>query len=326
MKGLLLKYNKVHNDALHNLSYRLSKDFEIKWGDLSLFGLSMDLLSYKQVNKYLHSLEPFDFIVIGDVFWDTGQNICRACSELNMPVFFMQHGQWIYISNKKSLEYYPTYTLVFGDNVGNMCLSWEYGNHSKVRVVGNPRYDEVSSNGYRSTYTYFSPPVIEEIVHGEPSGRIRTPFMKALEKIAGIDKRVPMVIQPHYREARTDLLRKMFPKAQFADPALNPLKLVRGSTQILTSRNSTVILDAIAHQKSTVLMDFPENDVCFFKRGYFGDFAKESKDRRHLISNLEEPKTFVRQGFAVKAKPYIYLGNASERIAKLVKQEVYNSL
>lgn len=323
MTGLLLKYNKVHNDALRHLSCRLGKDIEIKWGDLSLFGASMDLLSYEQVDKYLHSLKSFDFVIMGDVFWKTGQHICRACKKLDIPVFFMQHGQWIYTANKQSLEYYPDHTLVFGDNVKDICSSWAYAKHSKIHTVGSPRYDEVSSNGCGSTYTYFSPPVIEEMVHGKSSGIIRTYFLKGLKKIAGIDKHISLIIQPHYRECRTDLLHKMFPKAQFADPDLDPLKLIRGSLQVLTSRNSTVVLDAIAHQKPVVLVDLPETDACFFKRGYFGNFAKESNNRKHLISNLEKSNTFSRNDYNIKAKPYIYLGNASERIAKLVKQEVY---
>jgi len=321
MKGLLLKYNKVHNDALQHLSYKLRKNTELGWGDLSLFGSSMDLLPYGEVVKYLDSLKPFDFVVIGDVFWNTGQNICRACKESGIPVFFMQHGQWIYVANKKSLEHYPDYTLLFGDNVGDMCSSWVYGKNSKVHVVGSPRYDEASSNGMGS-YTYFSPPVIEEIVHNKPSGRMRTPFLKALEKVAGIDRHISLVIQPHYREARTDMLHKMFPKAQFADPALDPLKLVRGSVQVMSSRNSTVVLDAIAHQKPVVLMDFPDNDACFFERGYFGEFATETKNKKQLLEALADPNKLSRTNYLARAKPFIYLGNASERIVELIQQEV----
>ncbi|MHA2279447.1 MAG: hypothetical protein ACXAC5_00950 [Promethearchaeota archaeon] len=319
MKGLLLKYNKVHNDALHHLSSKL-KEVEVVWGDLFSFGASMDLLSYSTVIDYLESFSPLDFVVVGDVFWNTGQHICRAGKKMGIRVFFMQHGQWIYIANKKSLDYYPDHTLLFGEKVAEMCSSWPYGKHSRLSVVGSPRYDNASTNG-QGAYTYFSPPVIEEIVHEKPTGRLRTPFLKSLEKISGIDKFVPLIIQPHYREARIDMLQKMFPKAQFADPDLDALRLIRGSASILTSRNSTVVLDAIAHQKPVVLTDFPETDVCFFERGYFGDFAVESKNRRNLIDNLLSVTPLSRNGYSYRARPYIYLGDASNRVTELIMQE-----
>lgn len=320
MKGLLLKYNKIHNDALQHLSRKL-KEVELIWGDFASFGTSMDLLSYSTVVDYLKSFPSFDFVVVGDVFWNTGQHVCRACKEMKVPVFFLQHGQWIYIANKKILDYYPDYTLLFGEKVAKMCSSWTYGEHSKICIVGSPRYDDASTNG-QGVYIYFSPPVIEEIVHGVSSGRLRTPFLKALEKIVGIDKHVPLIIQPHYREAQIDMLREMFPKAQFADPNLDALKLVRGSSAVLTSRNSTVVLDAIAHQKPVILMDFPETDVCFFGRGYFGDFAVESKNKSDLLNNLLSATPMSRDGYTHRARPYIYLGDASNRIAELVERTV----
>lgn len=321
MKGLLLKYNKVHNYSLEILSPKLSKICSVVWGDLAKFNEKMDLLPYKVVKDYLLSFGKVDFIVIGDVFWKTGQNICRVCKEEGITVFFLQHGQWIYISNKKKLDHYPDHTLMFGDGVGSMCSSWEYGKNSKVSVVGCPRYDDATSNGNGNPYIYFSPPVIEEMIHGEPTGRIRTPFLNALKRMSGIDKKTSLVIQPHYREARVDILKMLFPRAQFADPQLDALKLVKGSSKVMASRNSTVVLDAMAHYKMVVLTDFPENDACFFKRGYFGEFALESDNKKHLVENLNADVDIRRTGYVSRARKYIYLGNASNRIAELVQRE-----
>ena len=321
-RGVLLKYNKVHNDSLLHLAPKLAKYFEVLWGDLSIFGKEMDLLNYDAVRDYFVSFGQLDFIVVGDVFWETGQSICRYGTEHDIPVFFLQHGQWIYIENKKKLNYYPAYTLVFGDNVANMCSSWIYGENSQVVVTGSPRYDNALPNG--GSYVYFSPPVIEELIHEQPTGRIRHSFYENLEAIKKIDKELQMVIQPHYREARIDHLHKLFPCAQFADPQLDALKLVRGATKVLTSRNSTVILDAIAHHKPVVLMDFPEYDACFFERGYFKNFALESDTKAHLLDNLSAEIKTKRADYT-NARKHIYLGDASNRIEEYMRGR-YNSL
>lgn len=320
MKGLLLKYNKVHNHSLQNLSRKLSKDFGLIWGDLESFQDKKDLLSYSVLENFISSFGNIHFIVTGDVFWETGQNLCKYCTNNGIPLFFLQHGQWIYIKNKKRLNHYPSCTMLFGDNVSNMCSSWEYGKHSNVVVTGSPRYDAASPNG--GSYVYFSPPVIEELIHNKPTGVCRRSFKRNLEAIKKIDKEVPMVIQPHYREARTDELHKLFPCAQFADPQLDALKLIRGAAKVLTSRNSTVVLDAIAHQKPVVLMDFPEYDACFFKRGYFGEFALESETKSHLVDNLLIDTKIKRTDYVSKSKEHIFLGDASSRIVECIKNGV----
>ncbi len=320
MKGILLKYNKVHNDSLLNLAPKLTKHFEVTWGDLSVFDERMDLLTRDVVEDYLSSLGEFDFIVIGDVFWRTGQAICQYGREHDIPVFFLQHGQWIYIKNKKKLNHYPAYTLLLGDNVANMCSSWEYGKNSRVAVTGSPRYDTASPNG--GSYVYFSPPVIEELIHDKPTGVCRRTFKKNLEAIKKIDKEVSMIIQPHYREARTNELHELFPCAQFADPQLDALKLIRGAERVLTSRNSTVVLDAIAYQKPVVLMDFPEHDACFFKRGHFGEFALESQTKAELVDNLLIDVKIKRAEYANRAKEHIFLGDASSRVVEWIKNGV----
>lgn len=322
MDGVLLKYNKVHNDSLRNLEPNLAKHFKVLWGDLSIFGKKIDLLAYDIIEDYFSTFGTLSFIVVGDIFWKTGQSICRYGYEHDIPVFFLQHGQWIYVKNKKKLNYYPAYTLLFGDNVVKMCSSWTYGKHSYIAATGNPRYDGASPNG--GSYIYFSPPVIEELIHGRPTGRIRRTFYENLEAIKHIDKKVQLVVHPHYREARTDYLHKLFPYAQFADPRLDALKLIRGANKVLVSRNSTVVLDAIAYQKPVVLMDLPAYDNCFFKRGYFDEFALESNTKFHLMDNLliDIKNTCVDHN---KAKKHIYLGNASDRITEWIKKGIIKS-
>jgi len=157
-KGVLLKYNKVHNDSLRNLAPKLTKHFEVLWGDLSIFDEKMDLLTYDAVKDYFAPFGKLEFIVIGDAFWKTGQAICRYGREYDIPIFFLQHGQWIYVKNKKKLNYYPTFTLLFGDKVADMCSSWPYGENSQIIVTGSPRYDEASSNG--GSFFFFFPPVV----------------------------------------------------------------------------------------------------------------------------------------------------------------------
>lgn len=320
MKGILLKYNKVHNDSLLSLAPKLTKHFEILWGDLSVFGKQMDLLSCEVIEDYFAPFGTLGFIVVGDIFWKTGQAICRYGRAHDIPIFFLQHGQWIYVKNKKKLDYYPAYTLLFGDNVASMCSSWEYGKNSHIEVTGSPRYDAASPNG--GSYIYFSPPVIEELIHNEPTRIIRRSFKENLEVIKKIDKGLSIVIQPHYREARTDELHRLFPFAQFADPQLDALKLIRGAAKVLTSRNSTVVLDAIAHQKPVVLMNFPEHDSCFFKRGYLGEFALESQNRANLIDNLLIDIKVKRADRIDRAREHIFLGDASTRIVECIKKGV----
>lgn len=320
MRGILLKYNKVHNDSLRNLAPKLTKRFEVQWGDLSVLGRQTDLLSYEVIEGYFDSFSELGFVVVGDVFWKTGQAICRYGQEHDVPVFFLQHGQWIYVRNKKTLNHYPAHTLLFGDNVANMCSLWEYGKNSRIEVTGSPRYDTASPNG--GSYVYFSPPVIEELIHDKPTGVCRCAFKENLEAIKKIDKEVLMIIQPHYREARIDELHRLFPSAQFADPQLDALKLIRGADRVLTSRNSTVVLDAIAYQKPVVLIDFPEHDSCFFKRGYLGEFALESQNRANLIDNLLIDTKVKRADRIDRAREHIFLGDASTRIVECIKKGV----
>lgn len=322
MTGLLLQHNKVHDESLFQLSSQLKKEFSIKIGKMNSSEYPDDLLPYDVVKKYVEYDEP-DFVITGDVFWRTGQNLCRACKELNIPLFFLQHGQWIYVQNKKKLNYYPTHTMLFGENIANMCSGWEYGKHSQIKPVGSPRYDNVVKSSGK--YIFFSPPVIEEIIHDKPSGKIRREFFQNLKTLSGIDRYVSMVIQPHYREAKINWLHDLFPNAQFADPQLNASKLISGATKVLSSRNSTIVLDSIAHRKPVFISDLSEHDSCFYKRGYFEGFATESLNKQELLSNLMRDDTPINTiEYAERAKPYVCLGEASARVLKCIQQEMYN--
>ena len=143
MRGLLLQYNKVHNGSLARLESQLKSKHDVVYGSLDNLGDAIDRLPQKTIEEYLSSFLPLDWAIIGDVFWDTGQHICNSCKKMGVTLFFLQHGQWIYIQNKKQLKHYPAHTLTFGDDVANMCASWPYGQHSKISAVGNPRYDNV---------------------------------------------------------------------------------------------------------------------------------------------------------------------------------------
>ncbi len=322
MTGLLLRYNKVHNDALQKLEPNLRKKFEFIWGDLEdLEGLA-DLQSASSLSNYLDSLPQFDFVVIGDVFWPTGQNICKICKEKNIPTFFLQHGQWVYTKNKISLIHYPTCTFLFGDFINDVCTSWIYSKFSKCSVTGSPRYDDAKSNG-GNVYLYFAPPVLEEIVHKKPSGIIRKQAVQALSTLKGIDKELSVIIQPHYREARVDWLHDMFPAAQFADPNLDPFKLVRGASKVIASRDSTSVLDAIAHRKIVALTDIRDTKS-FFSKGHFGEFALESKNKQEFIRHANSDYKLKGNNYVQRAKKHVYLGDASTRIVELIYQEMYN--
>ena len=316
MKLLLLYYAKVTNDAFNKFALS-STDLELKSDDLSVYGSKMDRLSYHEVHRLLTQQKPFDAILIGDIFWDTGQNICRWGQDNKVPVFFLQHGQWIYITNKKDPKYLPTATFVYGDKIQQMMSSWEYSKRSKVYVTGNPRYDNISRNN-SGEYVYFAPPVMFENVPSAANRTDRNAFDN-LVSLKGIDKEVPMLIHPHYREINVPQLKDMFPYAKFADPQIDPLPLIQKSSKVLTHRNSTTVLDAIACGKMTVLMNFREKDKSFFPRDYFGEFAQESDWPSRCMTNLKSNVTEI-SDYEEKARPYIYLGNASKRIEGIICQ------
>lgn len=319
MRILLLKYNKVANETLEILSKSLG-NHELRWGNLVELGRNnVDLLSYTQISRYLEAFEPVDMVVVSDVFWPTGQHICRWCTRnlRDVKCLFIQHGQWIYVTNKKKLREYPTHAVLFGDNVTNECKSWSFGKSVSVVSTGSPRYDSYAPSP-AGEYVFFSPPVIQELVHGRPK-HVREPYLRALQYIVGFDKEIRVILQPHYREARLELLMTMFPDAEFVDPDDRTINLVAGAKTVVASRNSTVVLDAIVCGKPTVFTEFPNCDAAYFRRGYFGKFGLENDGSQHFLKNVLSTNNIVGQDYELQARPYICLGDASERIVEIIE-------
>ena len=318
MTILLTKYNKIIIEAFEKLSAQFHEDIQVKWLDMSKYGHSFDLLPISHWNNVLNSLLPFDCIMIGDVFWPTGQAFCEWGKTHNKTVCFLQHGQWIYIENKKKLNYYPDITMVYGTNVADMINQWPYGKESNVIVTGSPRYDNLEIvNG---DYVYFSPPVIQEIVHGRPNGYIQKHYLMAIQSVIGLDSVCKLVIQPHYREANINMLKNMFPKAMFVDPAENAIKLISSSYKVVCCRNSTVVIDSIACKKHVLLMDFLYTDRSFYPREYFNNFATENDNATDLLNNISNTKIIV--DYEKHASNHILLGNSSERIMSVLSNVV----
>ncbi len=316
MQVLLVKYNKVTNDAFDVLSKTLET---CKWADVSIFGENIDCLSYSIVDRYLQSLKPFDVICVGDVFWDTGQHICKWSQNNKVRCYFLQHGQWIYTKNKSNPRHLPYGTFVYGDNVCNMMHSWPYSRRSKVYVTGNPRYDASLLDRLGNGYVYFSPPVSLEIVPSAPD-RLHRHVYGVLSKLRGLDESINLVIHPHYREGNVQQLRQLFPKAKFEDPMNDPMLLIQQSEAVLTHRNSTTVLDAISCGKVAMLTDSICHDRSFFNPGYFGEFAVECRtkdDCVEAVMKLQDKKIQL-DGYEHRAKPYLWIGNASNRIADII--------
>ena len=317
MKVLLLKYNKVTNQSFDVLSRHPAIDFFVS--DLGKFGGKMDHLSVANVQKIIP--DNVDAIVVGDIFWPTGQNICRYAEQRGIKVYFLQHGQWIYIDNKRNPRHLPFCTLVNGERTLQMVMQWPYANRSKVHAVGNPRYDEIHRQS-EGDFVYFGPPVLTEIEHSGASRRNENAAV-LLTNLKGIDKRVKIKIHPHYREGRVSVLKEMFPQAEIIDPKDDPLKHVSQSSKVLTHRNSTAVIDAIACGKPSVFVDFRGQDRSFFKRGHFGPFGIECDSPIDCISkvsaNTKLPFDVNSAEYSVAAAAYLQVGNASERIVKLMQ-------
>jgi len=132
-----------------------------------------------------------------------------------------------------------------------------------------------------------------------------------------LDKGVEMLLHPHYREGNISALRKMFPTAQMTDPKADPLPLILKSSHVLTHRDSTTIMDAIACGKPSILLNF-KGIRSIFPKGYFGDLAFDCETLEECRSALVSTPFEVNEYYAQKAKPHLYLGNASARIAALL--------
>lgn len=313
MIGVICSYNKPHDQSIRKLLEHVPQGFAI-----ANVSLASDRFTYTDIQKLLDPFDYMEFVVIGDVFWPTGQHICKWCEQKKIQCIFLQHGQWIYIANKQMLSHYPSDTLLFGQRIHDMVSSWPYAERSKLHVTGSPRYDDIQTRD--NGYVFFSPPVIEEC---SPSGRkLNQCTWKLLSQLSSIDHKCHLVIQPHYREGRTDLLKKMFPMAQFVDHRDNALKWVADSSCIMTSRNSTSVLDGIACGKKNLLVDLLSFDQSFYGREYFGDFAVENDTTQDLFDNVSQSYSTadMTQAYISLAKNYIYLSNASERVWSVVNR------
>jgi len=307
---LLTKYNKVTNEAFANVSQFLN---EVKETDLAQFGELMDVIPEQMLHNLLVKLLPFDNIIVGDIFWPTGQRICQWCDKHGKKAYFLQHGQWVYIKNKTNPACLPTATFVYGTKVRDMMAAWPYSSRSKVYVTGNPRYDDIEVQS--GSYVYFCPPVIHERIPSK-ADQIHVKNQAWVTSFAGIDRHMDLLIHPHYREGAVKTLKKIFPNARFADPQADALPLIQKSSKVLTHRNSTTVIDAIACRKLSVLMNYGQYEKSFFHRGYFGEFAVEINSPRDVedIGFLVVGDDYIK-----RAEPYICLEGASKKIKDIIE-------
>lgn len=311
MNGLLMSCNKVSKEAFDKLAGAFDGLCNILRHEVS-----SDVMAYSEIEKQLNSFGAINFLVVGDIFWPTGQNVCRWCKEKKVLCFFWQHGQWIYTKNKKNPRFLPTATFFLGGNIKRECSRWGYGKRSKLRVTGSPRYDGIERSDDSDGPIYFSPPVINERSPSVPN-RYNYEAKKSIAKIMGLDDEVDMVIQPHYREGSVDDLRSMFPRATFKDPSDDPITHILNSGKVLTHKNSTVILDAIACGKQSVTMNLGVLPSAY-PEGYFGKFVVESESPDHCLSVLNESIVSLPHYYETSASEHILLGNASKRMTDYV--------
>lgn len=297
--------------------------------DLTTFGSKLDVLSYQVVVEILDKAKPFDAILVGDVFWPTGQHICKYGAVRKNKVFFLQHGQWIYDANKRNPPFVPFATFLFGDDVYEKFWKFPYGSRSKLFVTGSPRYDNLKIDA-TSDMVYFSPPVVLETSPSSPPKKQVWGY-NVLSKLQGLDQECNLLIHPHYREGDVGFLKDLFPLAKFADPQENALALIGQSRMVLTHRNSTCVIDAISLRRPCALIDLEDMDWMrfseqfvgwsYFPRNYFCEFAKESSDASECFNNVKETGTYPtlnEQDYIKKAKKYICLGEASKRIETIM--------
>lgn len=320
MFGVLVKYNKVTNLAFDKLSKRLSKKFKVSYADVAKVKKNYDSLNSLQVDRMLNRFSGASFVIIGDMFWNTGQEICRWCRARKVPCYFLQHGQWIYVANKKNPRFAPHYVLVYGENVRNMCQKWPMSKRAKFVATGNPRYDKAHRVYEDNNRVYFSPPVIEELTNGGKCLGTNKFNLRRISKMKGLDKEVELYLQPHYREGAIRTLKDLFPDAVYFEPPLDPLPIVQECSRLICSRNSTMVLDAIAYGKQVLFMEWESSfdKKVFFPRGYFKNFGWESESLTEFFKNLHKDTRVDWDQYEKEAAPYLILGNASKRISKLI--------
>lgn len=312
---LLLRYNKPTIESFEKLA---NIGLRVKWADLQHFGARLDVLNYQDASNLLEGLSPFDVIMVGDIFWPTGQNICKWAEENKKPCYFLQHGQWKYIDNKKNPRYLPAATFVYGKYVRRMMMTWPYAKKSQILATGNPRYDGINRTT-EGEYVYFAPPVMHEQV---PSGPAKTDkkaysILHGFSK-AGLSKTTKLLLHPHYREGNIKQLKRFFPEAELIDPKASALELVQKSRMVLTHRDSTTVLDAIACGKPSVLMNF-HGFNSFFSRGHFGKFATETVSYEDCVAKIKVDRELDYSDYVDRAKEYLVLGEAGVRIKEAIE-------
>ena len=292
----------------------LGKSHDFLIGDLSSFGHRTDTLSYSEVDRFLSGFRP-DAILLGDIFWTTGQNICQWGNKHNCRTFFLQHGQWIYTVNKKRPHHIPDYTLFLGEDVKNECSKWPYSDKSELVTVGCPRFDKITKT--EGSGFYCAPHILNETYVSSPTNHHKKGVRSAnLLRSVAVKLQEDLKVHPHYREGSIKELKKILKGATFLDSKLDSIPLVMDSRAVITHRNSTTVLDAIAAYKPIHLLNCRELSSCYPK-GYFSPFAKEYDTIDQLVEGLDEPVNEIKD-YEAKSKNYIYLGNASERIADLI--------
>lgn len=320
IKVVLVQYNKPTNQSFENMLQHCPPEVEARIVQLTDKPKYIDLLNYKNVEKALQPHEPFDAIVMGDIFWPTGQSLCNYCKRNGKTSHFLQHGQWIYVANKMNPRHCPAVTHLYGTAIQNAVLRWPYAAKSKVLLTGSPRYDNLNPQ-YPGEGIYFAPPVIKEVSSGRNFPTISRTAMTELAKLKGLDSKFKLHIQPHYREGDLNTIRSLFPKADLIPASDDPFPWIAKCAKVLTHRNSTTVLDAIAHRKKTVLMNFEgESLESAYPRQHFGIFAVESKSPQNCFNHLSSPAPDWPDNYEELAKRHIYLGNASERVFQSIME------
>lgn len=287
-----------------------------KVADISSVSPFFDTISPGLVNDFLSAQLPFSCVIIGDIFWPTGQNICAFCEKHEIVCCFLQHGQWIYDLNKRNPKHVPAYTFLLGQDVMDRVSRWPYATCSKLVLTGSPRY-QFEHQPTIEGQVYCAPPVVHEQFPSAPM-KIHRLALRQIQRLRGLDKYCRLMIHPHYREAKPDFLSDLFPNALILDRDKPVLPTMSSCVAVITHRNSTSVLDSIACDKSCVLLDF--DDPAFFPRDYFYPFAIESDSPKGLFDAVENINQPVSDGFNSmgdffhEAKKFIYLGNSSARI------------
>jgi len=321
MPGILVKYNKVTNLAFDVLVKTLSRSMDIEYADLTRIKTRCDLINQSDINKMMSKFKDVGFIVIGDIYWTTGQGLCQWAINRHIPCFFLQHGVWKYITNKKDPKFYPSHILVYGDKIKEMTSSWPLAKKAKFCVTGNPRYDQYKPTFLNNNNVYFSPPVVQELQHGLMTGPVNRYNLDLIKSLQGLDDLVHLYLQPHYREGSLKILKELFPNAIYCDISLDPLPFLSICSKIVCSRDSTMVLDAITTGCKVIFTEYEQkfDKACFFQRGYFGNFGIESKSKVEFFKNVQKDIEISEHNYMEDAKPYIYLGNSSKRIGSIIK-------